>query len=408
MSQTKFHVNSAGEPGPCSAQVSCPFGPSDEHFDSKEEARDFYEKKNVSTVLPQTLSKSELNRIVQDSTDPQTLLHGATNGTDRTRGNLLKNPNPTPESLVAIKENSGDESLKLRAQLHGNVPVEELDEVALDRIKEMVHVRGDAKVRSEGQSIVRRIYSSNKMTDAELDRVTARLGDTMYLRDSATNPDNNLSTAKIISLAENDGGRDVNSYMLARIIERNPKYPVADRIEHLTPRAVSDLAVSIKNPDAIRNIVKYPGEESTRALTLYRVAINTNAPSDALEAIAKVDKSVRTGKALYKHPNATPELKRSLTDRSDELRALGRIDELRESDPKGMADFESSTERITAVNASYNKIQFDPEIRKRTKLTDEEIEVYARNNIDPSGKYDPETNIFSYITEPAGGRWTGD
>lgn len=405
MSQTKFHVNSAGEPGPCSAQVSCPFGSSDEHFNTKEEARGFYEDKNASTVLPQTLSKSELNRIVQDSTDPRILLHGATNGTDRTRSNLLKNPNPTPESLVAIKENSDDESLKLRAQLHGNFPVEELDDVALDRIKEMA---SDTKLRAEGQNIMRRIYNSNNLTDEEHDRVTARLGNNVFLRNSATNPDNNLSTAKIISLAENDGGRDVNSYMLARIIERNPKYPAADRIKHLTPTAVFDLAVSIKDPDAIRNIVKYPGDESKRALTLYRVAINTNAPSDALEAIAKEDKSVRTGTALYRHPNATAELKRSLTDRSDELHALGRIDELRESDPKGMAEFESSTERVTAVNVSHNKIQFDPEIRKRTKLTDEEVEVYARNNIDSGGKYDPETNIFTYYTEPSGGRWTGD
>jgi hypothetical protein len=405
MSQTKFHVNSAGEPGPCSAQVSCPFGSSEEHFNTKDEARDFYEKKNASTVLPQTLSKSELNRIVQDSTDPQILLHGATNGTDRTRSNLLKNPNPTPESLVAIKENSGDEALKLRAQLHGNFPVEELDEVALDRIKEMT---SDTKLRSEAQSIIRRIYNSNNLTDEEHDRVTARLGNNVFLRNSATNPENNLSTAKIISLAENDGGRDVNSYMLARVIERNPKYPVADRIKNLNPTAVSDIAGAIKDPDAIRNIVKYPADESTRARILYRVAINTNAPSDALEEIAKADKSVRAGKALYKHPNATPELKRSLTDRSDELRALGRIDELRESDPKGMAEFESSTERITADSATYNKIQFDPEVRKRTKLTDEEVEVYARDTINPSGKYDPETNIFSYITEPAGGRWTGD
>lgn len=405
MSQTKFHVNSAGEPGPCSAQVSCPFGSSDEHFDSKEEARDFYEKKNASTVLPQTLSKSELNRIVQDSTDPQILLHGATNGTDRTRGNLLKNPNPTPESLVAIKENSADESLKLRAQLHENFPVEELDEVALDRIKEMA---SDAKLRVEAQNIMRRIYNSNNLTDDEHDRVTARLGSNVFLRNSATNPENKLSIARIISLAENDGGRDVNSYMLARVIDRNPKYPAADRIEYLTPSAVSDIAGSVKDPDAIRNIVKYPADESTRARILYRVAINTNAPSDALEAIAKDDKSVRIGNALYKHPNATAELKRSLTDRSDELRALGRINELRESDPKAMAEFESSTERVTAVNVSHNKIQFDPEIRKRTQLTDAEIEVYARDTIDPSGKYNPETHVFTYFTEPSGGRWTGD
>lgn len=43
----KFHINSKGEPGSCSATIKCPFGDFEtEHFNSKEEARDFYENNN--------------------------------------------------------------------------------------------------------------------------------------------------------------------------------------------------------------------------------------------------------------------------------------------------------------------------------------------------------------------------
>ncbi len=42
---TKYHVNSeTGEPGPCRALYSCPFGSEEQHFSSKEEARAAYEE----------------------------------------------------------------------------------------------------------------------------------------------------------------------------------------------------------------------------------------------------------------------------------------------------------------------------------------------------------------------------
>jgi len=49
----KFHINSKGEAGACSAKTSagCPFGGETEHYDSKEEAREAYESKTKTPAV---------------------------------------------------------------------------------------------------------------------------------------------------------------------------------------------------------------------------------------------------------------------------------------------------------------------------------------------------------------------
>jgi len=49
---SKFHINAAGEAGPCKAENGgCPFGGEADHYATAEEARDAYEAKNASGVL---------------------------------------------------------------------------------------------------------------------------------------------------------------------------------------------------------------------------------------------------------------------------------------------------------------------------------------------------------------------
>lgn len=403
MSKNQFHVNNAGEPGPCSAEVSCPFGSNEEHFNTKEEARDFYEKKNATTVLPKTMSKSELNKAVKDSKDPELLLHGAVSGTDRTRGNLVKNPNATSESLVAVRDNTEDEYIKLNSQLHHNFPVEKLDDEALDHVKKLLNARssygGNQKeymeARQTSSRIASAIYQSNNLTDDEFDRVTEKLENKEYQKYAVSNPDNKLSVNKIIAIAESEP-EDINSYLLQNVIKNNPKYPVADRIEHLSPSTVQNLAGSLKDEDALRNIVKYPPYKSTRQQTIYRLAINKHAPSDVLESVAKEDPSADTGLALYKHPNATPELKKSLTGRSDQLRAFGKFDELREKNPELMKEFESVKKIEDPSNLTKERYPFDPEVLKRTGLTDDEVETYAKDKFGSNGSFNPETKVYTF------------
>lgn len=61
----KFHVNSKGEPGKCSAQSGgCPFGSEAEHHSSKDAAAAAYEKNMKSQLLPKVSKISSTVTVV--------------------------------------------------------------------------------------------------------------------------------------------------------------------------------------------------------------------------------------------------------------------------------------------------------------------------------------------------------
>lgn len=55
---SKFHINTKGEPGRCSAEVQCPFGGESDHYSSPERAREAFESLHKSNELT-TLSKPD-------------------------------------------------------------------------------------------------------------------------------------------------------------------------------------------------------------------------------------------------------------------------------------------------------------------------------------------------------------
>lgn len=55
---SKYHVNPAGEPGPCGANKNCPFGGDSDHYTTKEAAREAYEKNMSAETLPAASKKS--------------------------------------------------------------------------------------------------------------------------------------------------------------------------------------------------------------------------------------------------------------------------------------------------------------------------------------------------------------
>lgn len=54
---SKFHVNAEGNPGKCSAAISCPFGGESEHYATQDAAREAYEAKMASEAIPAASSK---------------------------------------------------------------------------------------------------------------------------------------------------------------------------------------------------------------------------------------------------------------------------------------------------------------------------------------------------------------
>lgn len=403
MSSSKFHVNAAGEPGQCSAKINCPFGSSEEHFNTREEAREFYEKSQEATVLPETMSKSELNKAAKTSSDPNVLMHAAINGSDRTRHNLCSNSNVTGQALAAALESSEDETLQLRLQLHDRFPKDKYRQNVFDQMKtwsELSPVKDRVK-HNEATRFMLGLASSDELDDAQLQRAEETFGDRLPTGRIVSNPLNKISSMNLVRLAEK------NLQNLSLAVTKNYRYPVADRIEHLSPQSVSDVSGYVRDQDAIRKIIDYPKGRSTRQSIIYRLSINSRTPHDVLDKIAKEDKSPEVGKVLYNHPNSTPELKRSLSGRSDELKALGKIDLIREKSPEVMENFKNSIKPLHDVNSPEYKFQIDPDVRKVVGLNNDEIEVYANNHIAPNGTYDHETNVYTVKVKQSG-YYTGD
>jgi hypothetical protein len=57
---SKFHVNAEGNPGKCSAAISCPFGGDSEHYATQDAAREAYEKKMSGEAIPAASSKGSV------------------------------------------------------------------------------------------------------------------------------------------------------------------------------------------------------------------------------------------------------------------------------------------------------------------------------------------------------------
>ena len=57
----KYHINpKTGNPGKCSAKITCPFGNDDVHYNSREEAREAYEKINSNVSLQVTKEEARI------------------------------------------------------------------------------------------------------------------------------------------------------------------------------------------------------------------------------------------------------------------------------------------------------------------------------------------------------------
>lgn len=83
---SKFHVNSNGEPGKCTAtKGNCPFGDINEHFDSIDEARNFYEESQKDSLV--THAKKKIDPREHDTEIYE--LYDELNKIEITFGNVL-------------------------------------------------------------------------------------------------------------------------------------------------------------------------------------------------------------------------------------------------------------------------------------------------------------------------------
>lgn len=59
----KYHINDAGDPGPCSAKIKCRFGGSKEHYPTPEDAAKAYEEKMAKEIVSTNSKKTSTNTV---------------------------------------------------------------------------------------------------------------------------------------------------------------------------------------------------------------------------------------------------------------------------------------------------------------------------------------------------------
>lgn len=65
--KSRYHVNPKTlRVNICKAKIKCEFGDDTPHFDTKEEAKDYYDKKNKSKNIPESMSKSPKVELVDE------------------------------------------------------------------------------------------------------------------------------------------------------------------------------------------------------------------------------------------------------------------------------------------------------------------------------------------------------
>lgn len=97
---SKFHINAAGEAGPCKAENGgCPFGGEAEHYATAKEARDAYEAKNASGVLTRLRTNRFFKRamVVGSMTVAAVSLAGCSS----ISVGYTETPSPTPSSSTS-------------------------------------------------------------------------------------------------------------------------------------------------------------------------------------------------------------------------------------------------------------------------------------------------------------------
>jgi hypothetical protein len=142
----KFHVNSKGEAGRCSAQSGgCPFGGESEHYSNPENAQKAYENLQKSQVAP---------AITRTSVDPASLTHHSTTKTS-----------------TQIAEIPGDEMTKEELNLYAYSIVSHNMQPAIGQLR-LSATKNDGGVKiAATMKHIREVYIPTAVSD-----VAAKLG----------------------------------------------------------------------------------------------------------------------------------------------------------------------------------------------------------------------------------------
>lgn len=169
----RYHVNpETGDAGKCSANKgNCPFGGENEHYTSSEAARAAFEAKQDSQVFAK-LPLKELNAQSKTTDDPGVINAAIEQGSERTLGNVAKNPNLTPTQAAKALARATSPKVRAAILVAGGEPnqsmtPEDLEEVLLSVPNNFLSW---AKLK-DSSTPIGRVVNSPHLTDAHFDQI---------------------------------------------------------------------------------------------------------------------------------------------------------------------------------------------------------------------------------------------
>lgn len=391
----KYHINKKGEPGACYATRKCPFGDVEDHYESKELARNAYETKMTNELIPQgntaSLGKRELNELAKITSDDALLNRMLAEGSERTLKNLARNANVDGPRLTEAYKLAQAPETRLALARNTNFPVHAMNS------DDFVQVYKDGDYKSQ-----RNLLNDNDVNDANVKallKVEAERGRFTPAVDFGAilrNSDNKLSEDMVVDLAERNW-RTLDAALMSN------RYP-ADRIASLDRELIYGSSIlHSKNSTYLEAYVQWAVNNKDDAngrqsqYTAGRVANNPSTPPATLHKLAENGLALEE---VYRHPDATPETKALAVASSPEVARMKKLDKLEESYPGGLKNeliVNNSTSQPYRNRGLYDStVKLDTSKVKALGLSKQDVFTLLKvGDYNGGYNYDENTGVFT-------------
>lgn len=394
----RYHINHKGEAGVCRAtNGGCPFGGEADHFTSPEAARAHFEaSQNASTA---SLSLKEMNAAAKVTDDHTLIEELISHGSDRTLGNLAKNPNLTVDEITAAINKSTNSATRASLFLINHGPHELVTPSDLEEILTRLPA-SEQRTNSPfyaTSSKLNKLINNPSLTDAHYDRVSTsvRINDRIKNRFAVVlGEDNQISAQTTRDYMESshwhaypvNADRAVENGKLTEtdLMEAPDKF-----LDHFSATGPSPI-MTTKSVDILGRVAVKRGNER---LSMW-VARDSRTSPNILETMGRFDVQ---SEYVYKNPN-TPRAARTAIAERHPNESYIRMGELRER--IGDTEFESIKKPGAGkqLGRSYSEstVNFDMKKVREYNLTNDDIFYLAgARGFNAGASFNPESGVFS-------------
>lgn len=240
----KFHVNpKTGNPSVCHALIKCRFGGESEHYFTKSQAREDYEKKNAAFSAPESLAAAGQVSRAKKTRRIEEMNQIISTGNEACLINLANNRHVTPEILQKAWAASDSDLVKTAIALNPKCPVEIIDK------KRML----DFKFRGIEKDL-RKKLESDDVTEDQAKIVLENFRGSEVSEAILSNPNTKLSQKTLFNLAlMTNNGRHLDAAL------KNPKFDTNAALKTgIYDGYLADAAIATKDPAARQFIYNHP------------------------------------------------------------------------------------------------------------------------------------------------------